>query len=250
MSNTSKNISKKSLVSLNANLKSHEETIIKAKDDHVGLKRTIGLADGISIIVGNMIGSGIFISPKGVLVASGSIGLCLIIWTLSGLVSLLGALCYIELGTLINESGGELVYILRGFSTVNRTTARLLSFLYSWSASIILKPTAFAAVCLACSTYILGPITGKCGPPLLLIKLGSFVILMLSSLLNAYSVRLTNKVLVTLTFAKILALIIVIIGGIVRLAQGHTQNLENSFVGTTSNLLMVASGFYSKLFKP
>lgn len=218
------------------------------KKKNVGLQRTVGLAGGVSMIIGTMIGSGIFVSPKGVLAASGSIGLCLIIWTLCGLVSLLGALCYVELGTLITESGGELIYILRGFSTLQLTAARILSFLYSWSASIILKPTSFAAICLACSTYILGPITGACGPPPLLVKLGTFVIMLISSLLNAYSVKLTNNVLVTLTFAKILALVIVIIGGIVRLGQGYTTNLENSFEGTTKNFLVIAGGFYGGLW--
>ena len=57
---------------------------------NIGLQRTVGLSAGISIIIGNMIGSGIFVSPKSVLSASNSIGLCLIIWVLCGVVSLLG----------------------------------------------------------------------------------------------------------------------------------------------------------------
>ena len=108
-----------------------------------------------------MIGSGIFVSPKGVLVATNSIGLCLIIWVLCGVVSLLGALCYAELGTLIRESGGEFAYVLRGYSTVNKHLARILAFLCSWSAAIIIKPTSFAAISLASATYILTPIMGK-----------------------------------------------------------------------------------------
>jgi len=223
---------------------------LNAKDEapKVGLQRTVGLASGISIIIGTMIGSGIFVSPKGVLYASGSIGLCLIIWVLCGIVSLLGALCYAELGTLISESGGEFIYILRGFNSVNKHVGRILAFLYSWSAAVILKPTSFAAICLACSLYVLGPLTGKCGPPALLVKIGAFLIMTISSLLNAYSVKLTNKVLVTLTFAKIAALVIVIIGGIVRLFQGYTENFTNSFEGTTTDVLTIAGGFYGGLW--
>ncbi len=78
---------------------------------------------------------------------------------------------------MISESGAEFIYILRGFGTVNFHFARLLAFLYSWSAAVILKPTSFAAISLACSTYILGPIIGECGPPPLLIKIGAFVIM-------------------------------------------------------------------------
>ena len=93
------------------------KSIVEGVDEikqNVGLKRTVGLSAGISIIIGNMIGtrivfkftfvynliiiiyigSGIFVSPKSVLTASNSIGLCLIIWVLCGVVSLLGIKIY------------------------------------------------------------------------------------------------------------------------------------------------------------
>ncbi len=66
--------------------------------------------------------------------------------------------------------------------------------------------------------------------------------------MNIYSAKLTGKVLVFLTFSKILALVIVIIGGLVRLGQGYTGNFQSSFAGTSSNVLTIASGFYGGLW--
>lgn len=68
--------------------KKEKEAADGSKD--VGLKRNIGLLSAVNIIIGVMIGSGIFISPTAALHYSGSVGMCLIIWALCGIVSLLG----------------------------------------------------------------------------------------------------------------------------------------------------------------
>ena len=83
-------------------------------EESTKLKRQLGLLDGASIIIGIIVGSGIFVSPKGVLHYAGSVGLSLMVWAVSGLVSMVGALCYAELGKYspeINSAyGARVIY--------------------------------------------------------------------------------------------------------------------------------------------
>ncbi|KAL6990411.1 hypothetical protein U1Q18_046375 [Sarracenia purpurea var. burkii] len=71
-----------------------------SENDKVQFKKRLRLIDAIGIMVGIIVGSGIFISPKGVLLHAGSAGLGIIVWILSGVLSTIGALCYAELGEL------------------------------------------------------------------------------------------------------------------------------------------------------
>ena len=80
-------------------------------DDGIRLKQSLGLFNGIAIIVGTIVGGGIFVSPAGVLIETGSIGMALIVWFVCGFICLLGAQCFAELGTLITKSGGMYTYI-------------------------------------------------------------------------------------------------------------------------------------------
>jgi amino acid transporter len=121
------------------------------------LKKELGLHNGVAIIVGVIIGSGIFISPKGVLMEAGSVGLSLVVWLFCGLISLVGAICYAELGTMILKSGSDYAYIGVSFG-------KLPAFLYLWVALVVIIPCGNAIGALTFASYVLEPVF-PCGPP-------------------------------------------------------------------------------------
>ncbi|GBM01437.1 Y+L amino acid transporter 2 [Araneus ventricosus] len=142
----------------------------KANDQTVRLKKELGLIDGIGVIIGVIIGSGIFVSPKGVLIHSGSILMCLVVWLLTGVLSTFGACCYAELGAAIPKSGGEFAYL-------NASFGPLLAFLYLWVALLIIMPTGNAIIALTFAEYILQPYYGTCPTPQLSVKLLAMVVI-------------------------------------------------------------------------
>jgi amino acid transporter len=102
----------------------------KKDDDIICLKPKMTLINGINVIVGCMIGSGIFISPKGVIKGTGSVGLSVVVWILSGVFSLIGSICYAELGTSIVKSGADYAYIMECFGP-------FVAFLRLWIECIV-----------------------------------------------------------------------------------------------------------------
>jgi solute carrier family 7 (L-type amino acid transporter), member 9/15 len=92
----------------------------------------MGLMAAINVIIGVMIGSGIFISPQAALEYSGSIGACLVVWVACGVISLLGALCFAELGTVVPRSGAEYAYLIEAFAKTDKFWGPLPSFVCAW----------------------------------------------------------------------------------------------------------------------
>ncbi|XP_076032325.1 L-type amino acid transporter sobremesa isoform X5 [Oratosquilla oratoria] len=308
---------------------------VAAPDDAINLQRRVGLISGVALIVGTMIGSGIFVSPKGLLQRTESVGLSLVVWAACGVLSLLGALCYVELGCLIPTSGAEHTYFLTAFG-------HLPAFLFAWVTIILLKPAMLAIICLSFAKYLVEAFATDCEPPatainilgaltigalsyaelgtlvaesggeyayfneafhrsrpsktwygpvpaflfswvsiLLLkpsglaiialtcaeyssrlfilggsdchipgvsVKLLASCVIVLITFINSYSVNLATKVQNIFTAAKLVAIVIIVVGGMIKLAQGNTQYLEKGFEGSTTSAGNIATAFYSGLW--
>jgi len=150
-------------------------------DQMVKLKPKITLINGITVIVGSIIGSGIFISPKGVVQEVHSVGLSLIIWLACGLFSMVGAYCYTELGTLIVRSGADYAYIFEAFGPFP-------AFLRLWVECMIIRPCSAAIVAMTFANYVIEPLFPTCPQPQVAVQLLAavaiceFVLLLISAL--------------------------------------------------------------------
>jgi len=103
------------------------------------LARDLGLSHAGAIVVGTIIGSGIFLVPTEMMQAVGSARLVYLAWVVGGLLSFFGALTYAELGSMKPQAGGEYVYVRDAYGP-------LAGFLYSWTWFLIAKPASIATV--------------------------------------------------------------------------------------------------------
>ncbi|XP_022648579.1 Y+L amino acid transporter 2-like [Varroa jacobsoni] len=207
----------------------------------IELKKQLGLLNGVSVIIGVIVGSGIFVSPTGVLRYAGSTGLALVVWTSCGLISMIGAMCYAELGTAIPRSGGDYAYIFESFGP-------LPAFLFLWVCLLIIQPTSNAIAGITFTNYILEPFFPECNPPAHAVRLIAALIICLLTFINCYNVKWATFLQDSLMFTKVIALLLVIAAGMIQLMSGYTVNLENLWENTTTDPGLICLSFYSGLF--
>uniref|UniRef100_A0A8D0VBK7 b(0,+)-type amino acid transporter 1 n=1 Tax=Sus scrofa TaxID=9823 RepID=A0A8D0VBK7_PIG len=218
-----------------------EKSLQSTEPKTTNLQKELGLFSGICIIVGTIIGSGIFISPKSVLSNTEAVGPCLIIWAACGILATLGALCFAELGTMITKSGGEYPYLMEAFGPIP-------AYLFSWTSLFVIKPSSFAIICLSFSEYVSSPFYAGCSPPQVVVKFLAAAAILVITMVNALSVRLGSYVQNVFTAAKLVIVAVIIISGLVLLAQGNTKNFENSFEGTKLSVGAIGLAFYNGLW--
>lgn len=183
-------------------------------------QKTLTYLNGLSLMIGLQIGSGIFSSPSQVNNYVPSPGMSLIVWTIAGLLSWTGAASYAELGGAIPLNGGSGVYLRYCFG-------ELAGFLYSWTAVIVLKPGGSAIIAIICGEYFNRVLFGSFStdadallPPESANKITAGVCLLLVTALNILSTRLSTRMSDSLLFLKVGGLIAITAIGIIVAATG------------------------------
>ena len=104
-----------------------------------GLLRALGPGMAIAIVVGNVIGSGIYAKPGKIAAEAGDFRLIITAWVLGGVLCILGALCFAELAVMLPRAGGLYVYLREAFG-------RPVAFLYGWSEFVFGRPASIGAL--------------------------------------------------------------------------------------------------------
>ncbi|HEX8765315.1 MAG TPA: amino acid permease, partial [Candidatus Acidoferrum sp.] len=187
-----------------------------------GFVRAIGLFDGTMIVVGSMIGSGIFIVAADISQQTGSPGGLLLTWILTGLLTISAALSYGELAAIFPHAGGQYVYLREAYSP-------LWGFLYGWTLFLVIQTGTIAAVAVGFARYlgvlfpsisatawIVRPISlgSKYAISLSVQQLVGILMILLITFLNTQGVRLGKLIQNIFTSAKTLSLVGLIVLGI------------------------------------
>jgi APA family basic amino acid/polyamine antiporter len=221
-----------------------------AKDDRASselarpeLARDLGLSHAGAVVVGTIIGSGIFLVPTEMMQAVGSARLVYLAWMVGGLLSFFGALTYAELGAMKPQAGGEYVYVRDAYGP-------LAGFLYSWTWFLIAKPASIATITTGLvrilETFpVFSFFTHACVSHPLTVNYGQLVAIaatLLISWLNYIGVRRAGNFQFVFTLLKV-AIIVGIVAVGFSYSGGTWANFATEFAGAKGGV----AGFFAAL---
>ena len=211
---------------------------VVVENERLRLKPRIGLWTAVAFVVGAIIGSGIFISPRGALANSGSVGLSLVVWAVCGIISMLLGFVYAELGVIFPKSGGDYAIIKEGIGDVP-------AFLIAWTQCLVTQAGSRTVVALVFADYVCVPFFGGCPVPNNIRKSIAAGKLLMIAITNAISVRLVASIQGFFSSTKVIALVVITIGGIFYMSEGRLENFSNSFEGSSTDITNIALACYS-----
>jgi APA family basic amino acid/polyamine antiporter len=167
-----------------------------------GLKRQIGLATATAVVVGEVIGVGIFLTPAGMTKSVGSPLFVLAVWLVAGAMALCGALCFGELASRRPEAGGSYVYLRDAFGPP-------VAFLYGWMGLLVLDPGLTAALAVGAASYVAYAL----GLSAVWTKAAGVGFVVSLAFVNVRGVRLGGWVVRWLTVLKLALLLFIVVWG-------------------------------------
>lgn len=225
-----------------------QEKASAAPAEKATLKRQVGLGSAVALIIGSIIGSGIFVTPSSVFRNSGSIGVDLLVWLICGILSIIGGLCYAELATLLPTSGGDYAYLTAASKVLGRF-GDALPFLQMWCYSLVLDPMSAALQGLTFSSYALSVVYPTCEAPYEMTVLVALSFTTLATALNCFSVRTSARVQDVLSSIKCIILISIIITGAVFASTTTRNNFQGaSMFNKPESASRLVLAFYGALY--
>jgi hypothetical protein len=212
--------------------------------------KSLTYLNGLSLVVGLIIGSGIFSSPGEVVSRAGSPGASLIIWTIAGVLAWTGAASYAELGGAIPLNGGAQIYLTKIFG-------ELTGFLFMWCAVLVLKPGSTAIIAIVFGEYLVRAAVGAEAELVSpwINKGMALAGLSVVTFINCVSTRLATRMGDMFMFLKFIALLGVTVIGIVVALTGFSASGEanqdwkrNWFEGTSTSTSAWAVAIYAGLW--
>jgi amino acid transporter len=219
------------------------------------LVRGLGLWSATAIVIGDTIGTGVFLVGSDMARAVGAARLALAAWILAGVIVLFGAFCYAELGAALPKAGGPYAYLSRGIGP-------LWGFLFGWMSSLLDRPVAMAGLAAGFIRFI-GFLFPVVATPLFVGHLGHYefafttaqplaaLVVILVTGVNYFSVRMSGAIQILLTSLKIGAILVIIFGGIffahrhAAVAEAHPVSLGIETLGALLTALVPAMWAYN-----
>lgn len=208
-------------------------------------KRELGLLDATMLVVGSMIGSGIFIVSSDMARQVGSAGWLTLIWVISGLITMIAAVSYGELSAMFPKAGGQYVYLREAYN-------KLVAFLYGWSFFAVIQTGTIAAVGVGFSKFAayLFPVMSEenilfqaGGFTLHAAQIVSIITIVILTYLNSRGVRNSKSLQTILTLIKILSLVGLIVFGFTLGAKVEIWNANWSDIWATKSFQAESSSW-------
>jgi basic amino acid/polyamine antiporter, APA family len=217
------------------------------------LPESLGLWTSVSLVIGGIIGSGIFMKPALMASQLGSPGLLILVWVVAGVVTMFGALTNAEIATIIPETGGQFIFFQKMYGS-------FFAFLYGWSCFAVVNTAAVASIAFVLAQYteyffVLPRFSAELEQSVVLhipfignifplenfgVKALSVIVIVSLAIGNYFSVLFGGRVQVIFTILKVLA-IILLVAGILFSGEGNSNNFIQNASFMPSGIQLVTA---------